>query len=121
MNNNAVINQLKEDIENEEDIFVNFIACKSTSIALKVKEILLQNDYAPDNPNAPQQLFRKLRTCPECGLMKFKSDFAWTNDRYSIPYKRVCPQCYEKVQNQISKWEHDPSTGEILEEEGEGE
>ena len=34
--------------------------------------------------------------CKECGKMFERSDMQFTYDCHGIPYRLVCPECYEK-------------------------
>lgn len=57
-----------------------------------------------------------LRTCQECGEEVFRDNLMSTCDRYGIPFKTVCPDCFDAVQAQIDDWCFDPSyAGESLE------
>jgi len=67
----------------------------------------------PDN-NADNET----RLCSECKCTHPASDFAWTHDRYGIPWRKVCDDCYEKVEAQIAGWTFDAAdAGESLEED----
>lgn len=37
--------------------------------------------------------------CPECGKMVRKMDLMRTFDCHGIPFRHVCPDCYEKIMN----------------------
>jgi hypothetical protein len=54
--------------------------------------------------------------CGVCGKEVPSYDLLWVNDRYGIPYKKVCWDCYEKTQEEISHFVFDPGyAGERLE------
>lgn len=56
--------------------------------------------------------------CPECGQHRPDDCFAWTHDRYGIPWRKVCNVCFDKVEAQIAGWRFDPAdAGEALEPE----
>lgn len=57
------------------------------------------------------------RICGECDKPKPQGCFSWTKDRYNIPYRKVCEDCYDAVQEEISGFVFDPNdAGESLEE-----
>lgn len=59
----------------------------------------------------------KMRECSECRKAQPTQSFNWTKDRYGIPYRKVCDNCYDKVQDEIIGWMFDPDdAGESLEE-----
>lgn len=60
----------------------------------------------------------EVRECPECHKLVLKTDLVLVKDRYGIPYKYVCYDCYEDVHEELLKWQFDSSdAGEYLEEE----
>lgn len=60
----------------------------------------------------------KKRLCGECARERPESEFEWTNDRYGIPWRKVCSTCAIRVQEQIALFRFDPSeAGEALEPE----
>lgn len=63
-------------------------------------------------------LEKELRECPHCGELVTKDDLTWVHDRYGIPYKKVCWDCYGEVDNEINHYEYDYlDAGECLEVE----
>lgn len=53
--------------------------------------------------------------CPECQKEVTRSSKAWTLDRYRIPYKKVCYDCFDKVQEEIDDYIfHPDDAGECL-------
>jgi hypothetical protein len=59
-----------------------------------------------------------LRKCPNCDRLVDNADMVWVNDRYGIPYKKVCPECIQEVEDEIGGWEFDPDfAGERLEDD----
>lgn len=57
-----------------------------------------------------------MQRCGACGKELPSRDLIWVNDRYGIPYKKVCWDCYEQTEDEISRFEFDPSyAGERLE------
>ena len=59
-----------------------------------------------------------LKECGECRVERPVSDFEWTHDRYGIPWRKVCGNCYEKVTAEIRGYVFDPdAAGEHLEPE----
>ena len=63
-------------------------------------------------------LEKELRECPHCRELVLRDDLTWVNDRYGIPYKKVCMECYEEVDNEINHYEYDYlDAGEYLEVE----
>ena len=58
------------------------------------------------------------RHCSECKSERLATEFIWVNDRYGIPYKKVCWGCEEKVRREISEFVFDAAyAGESLEPE----
>ena len=56
--------------------------------------------------------------CGACGKELPSRDLAWVNDRYGIPYKKVCWDCFEQTQDEISHFIFDPSyAGERLKDD----
>ena len=54
--------------------------------------------------------------CNECG--RDVDNVSWVNDRYGIPYKLVCDDCYDNVQARISGYQFDAADcGECLEDD----
>jgi uncharacterized CHY-type Zn-finger protein len=49
----------------------------------------------------------ELRECHECHNEVTRGDLRWVKDRYGIPFKLVCYDCHDKVEDAISKWEFD--------------
>lgn len=57
-------------------------------------------------------------TCPECQETKLYGVFGWTHDRYGIPWKKVCDDCYESVLEKIGRFQFDEGdAGECLDED----
>jgi predicted 3-demethylubiquinone-9 3-methyltransferase (glyoxalase superfamily) len=46
-------------------------------------------------------------SCGNCHTLFDRNELIWVKDRYGIPYKLVCDNCYEKVEAEISKWVFD--------------
>ncbi len=44
------------------------------------------------------------KICSECTVERPEDVFAWVHDRYGIPYRKVCDDCYEKVRVDILGW-----------------
>lgn len=56
------------------------------------------------------------RVCPACDKAQLESDFFWTYDRYSNPWRKVCLGCLDRVQDENLEWEFDPAdAGESME------
>ena len=56
--------------------------------------------------------------CGACGKEFPSRDLTWVNDRYGIPYKKVCWDCREQTEDEISRFKFDPSyAGERLEDD----
>ena len=67
-----------------------------------------------DNKLDYERQFYDMRIC-YCGKEVDRADMRWTKDRYNVPYKLVCPECFPKVQAEIEDWKFDPSyAGESL-------
>jgi hypothetical protein len=65
-----------------------------------------------------QKTAETTRHCFECDQDKPCGEFAWTHDRYGNPWRKVCMQCFDRVQDEISKFVFDASyAGESLEPE----
>ena len=59
----------------------------------------------------------EMKYCDECRKEHPANEFYWVYDRYRIPYKKVCGNCYKKVDKEIKQWVLDPYyAGECLEE-----
>lgn len=39
--------------------------------------------------------------CGNCKKFFDRNDLTWINDNYGIPYKKVCDECYDEVNDQI--------------------
>ena len=39
--------------------------------------------------------------CGECNKEYDRDELQWINDNYGIPFKCVCPDCYDNVENEI--------------------
>ncbi len=82
-------------------------------------------EYIPEDENilsrdvtATLAEHAELRSCQNCWDKVIISDLRTTHDRYGIPYKIVCPDCYEDVQAEAREFEFDPlDAGERLEED----
>lgn len=56
--------------------------------------------------------------CPECHKKIDLMEKQWTYDRYGIPWKKVCPDCYDEVQERIDRYEYDfLDAGEYLDDD----
>lgn len=54
--------------------------------------------------------------CQHCGKESNMEDMSWTHDRYGIPFKFVCYDCYEIVEKSASGYHYDYlDAGELLE------
>lgn len=63
-------------------------------------------------------LEKELRECPHCRELVSEDDLTWVHDRYGVPYKKVCWECYEEVDKEIGHYEYDYlDVGEHLEVE----
>lgn len=61
---------------------------------------------------------RDMRECNSCNREVLNDDMVWVNDRYGVPWKKVCPQCVEQTEREISAYRFDPAdAGENLEPE----
>lgn len=40
----------------------------------------------------------QMQLCMECGKLHGREDLVWMNDHHGVAFKKVCPQCYHKVQ-----------------------
>lgn len=47
------------------------------------------------------------KKCSECNVCRPEWQFAWTKDGYGIPYRKVCDDCYQDVQNYILGYTYD--------------
>ncbi len=45
--------------------------------------------------------------CPECESSCDPWEKVWVNDRYGIPYRKVCFDCEDKVRAEIEDWVFD--------------
>ena len=63
--------------------------------------------------------FPETATCPECQERKLYGVFGWTHDRFGIPWKKVCEDCFDKVEEEIcARFEFDESyAGERLDDD----
>jgi predicted 3-demethylubiquinone-9 3-methyltransferase (glyoxalase superfamily) len=53
--------------------------------------------------------------CQHCKKERNRQDLTWVKDRYGIPYKLVCDNCFDEVEESINRWEFDESyAGERL-------
>ncbi len=43
-----------------------------------------------------------MQRCGACGKEFPSCDLTWVNDRYGIPYKKTCWDCFEQTQDEIS-------------------
>ena len=85
-------------------------------------ECLDENEFLRKCPvcDGEGQVLVKLRQCPNCERIVASIDTLMVNDRYGIPYQRVCVDCYESTKQYIMEWEFDESyAGETLEEDNE--
>ena len=58
------------------------------------------------------------RECPNCKKEVERSEMLWVKDRYGIPFKLVCEDCFDAVEESISHWELDEGfAGERLEDD----
>lgn len=56
--------------------------------------------------------------CQNCNGMFAKEELHWITDRYGIPFKLVCDDCFEEVQEAIQEWTFEEDyAGEHLEPE----
>lgn len=54
--------------------------------------------------------------CQECRKSFKKNDLTWVKDNHGIPYKLVCDDCRNDVEEHISNWQYDYlDAGEYLE------
>jgi ssDNA-binding Zn-finger/Zn-ribbon topoisomerase 1 len=68
--------------------------------------------------NGEGNLEKKLRKCPHCRELVSEDDLTWVYDRYGIPYKKVCWDCYGEVGEEIGNYEYNYlDAGEYLEVE----
>lgn len=59
-----------------------------------------------------------MQRCGVCSKELPASDLFWVYDRYGIPYKKVCDDCYKQTEKEISGFVFDPGyAGEQLEED----
>lgn len=60
----------------------------------------------------------ELQECAHCRREVDKRYLSWVNDRYGIPFKKVCDNCYDEVKESILEYVHDyMDAGEELEPE----
>lgn len=59
-----------------------------------------------------------LKTCAICGKEVYKDELCLTHDCHGIPFRYVCPECYEKIMNEKGyDGEYYTSLDEYIEEE----
>jgi len=73
---------------------------------------------SPNKGNATEDCEQETRICPECNRQVSRDRMKWTHDRYGNPWKKVCPRCKKRVEQEISDFQFDPRyAGEHLEPE----
>lgn len=64
-----------------------------------------------------EKVEKEFVVCGHCNSEVEKNHTVWIKDRYGIPYKRVCFNCSEEVQEQILKYEYNYlDAGEYLDD-----
>lgn len=69
-----------------------------------------------NGPDVPEPV--ETRICSCCKHERPAKEFSWVNDRYGIPWKKVCWEgdCLSKTRAEIAPFEFDPDeAGESLE------
>lgn len=54
-----------------------------------------------------QDDIKRVVPCQVYGKKVSRADMLLVTDRYGIPYKLVCQECYPEVSRKISRWKHD--------------
>lgn len=77
-----------------------------------------KNWRSAHNVEEEEQHHERTAQCGECRTRHARSELQWVNDRYGIPFKLVCDDCHEKVQDAIDEWEFDQDdAGECLDDD----